>query len=65
MEQGIPTFYLRARMEWRAGLDVKAELNDYFDKWYGKAAEPSQAFWDAEFARIGAIDEALVRARKT
>ena len=47
MEQGITTFYLRARLEWKADLDVKAELDDYFEKWYGKAAAPARAFWEA------------------
>jgi hypothetical protein len=47
MEQGITTFYLRTRLNWRANLDVKAELDDYFNKWYGKAAEPARAFWEA------------------
>ncbi len=47
MEQGITTFYLRTRLNWDADLNVKAELDDYFDKWYGKAAEPSRAFWEA------------------
>lgn len=47
MEEGITTFYIRARTEWNANLDINAELNDYFNKWYGPAAKPAQAFWDA------------------
>ena len=47
MEQGITTFYTRARTYWDADLNVNELLNDYFDKWYGKAAKPAHAFWDA------------------
>lgn len=47
MEEGITTFYIRARTEWKADLDVNAELNEYFPNWYGPAAKPAQAFWDA------------------
>lgn len=46
MEEGIQTKYLRARMMWKAGLDVKATLDDYYQHWYGAAAAPAQAFWD-------------------
>lgn len=52
MAHGITSFYLRARMYWDADTDAKAYLNDYFTKWYGPAARPSQAYWDA-------IEEAL------
>jgi hypothetical protein len=47
MEHGITTYYIRARMEWNADLDVNATLDEFFTLWYGKAAKPSQAFWDA------------------
>lgn len=47
MAHGITSFYLRAKLYWHAGDDAKAILNDYFDKWYGPAAKPSQAYWDA------------------
>jgi hypothetical protein len=47
MEEGITTFYIRARTEWNANLNIDATLNEYFDKWYGPAARPAQAFWDA------------------
>ncbi len=46
-EHGITTGYVRARMEWDAATDVDALLIDYYDKWYGAAAKPAQAFWDA------------------
>jgi len=45
MEEGIQTKYLRARMMWDAGLNVKAVLDDYYAHWYGAAAAPARAFW--------------------
>ncbi|MCC7519008.1 MAG: DUF4838 domain-containing protein [Verrucomicrobiae bacterium] len=47
MAHGITSFYLRSRLYWRATADAKAILNDYFEKWYGPAARPSQAYWEA------------------
>lgn len=47
MESGIAPRYLRARLMWDAGLDADAVLADYFTKWYGPAAGPARAFWDA------------------
>jgi hypothetical protein len=47
MEHGITTYYIRARLEWTAKLDVDATLKDFFTTWYGPAAGPAQAFWDA------------------
>lgn len=52
MEHGITTYYLRARLEWNADLDVADTLDEFFTLWYGKAAKPSQAFWDALEERI-------------
>src|SRR5262249_11634218 len=46
-ESGIAPPYLRARMMWDAGLDADAVLEDFFSKWYGPAAKPARAFWDA------------------
>jgi hypothetical protein len=46
-ESGIAPPYLRARMMWDAGLDAEAVLEDFFSKWYGPAAKPARAFWDA------------------
>lgn len=47
MEAGITTHYIRARLYWDADLDVNATLDDYFTHWYGDAAKPGKAFWDA------------------
>jgi len=47
MAHGIQTFYLRAKLYWHANDNAKAILDDYFAKWYGPAAKPSQAYWDA------------------
>src|SRR5260370_42079156 len=46
-ESGVAPPYLRARMMWDAGLDADAVLDDFFSKWYGPAAKPARAFWDA------------------
>ncbi len=46
-EHGITTGYVRAQLEWNAAADVEALLDDYFAKWYGAAAKPARAFWDA------------------
>ena len=46
-ECGITTRYVRAKLEWDAHADVDAILDDYFVKWYGKAALPARAYWDA------------------
>jgi len=47
MEEGIATHYLRAHLEWNADADAKALLDDLFTTWYGPAAKPARAFWDA------------------
>jgi hypothetical protein len=47
MEEGIATKYLRSRMMWNADLKVDAVLDDYYAAWYGAAAKPARAFWDA------------------
>jgi hypothetical protein len=52
MAHGITSFYLRSKLYWRATVDSRAILDDYFDKWYGPAAPSSGAFWNA-------IEEAL------
>jgi hypothetical protein len=46
-ESGIYPRYLRARMMWHAGLNVDALLNEFFVHWYGAAAKPARAYWDA------------------
>ena len=47
MTHGIPTYYLRMKLQWNADLDVKATMQDFYDTWYGPASVPAQAFWDA------------------
>ncbi len=44
-ECGIASRYLRARLEWDADADVDAILDDFFSKWYGKAAEAMKGFY--------------------
>lgn len=46
-EQGIFPPYLQARMMWDAGLDAKALADEFFANWYGPAAGPARAFWEA------------------
>jgi hypothetical protein len=46
-ERGIPSKYLKARLSWNTNADTEALLSDFFTKWYGAAAKPSRAFWDA------------------
>lgn len=43
-ESGIASKYLRAQLEWNAGADVDAILDDFFTQWYGKASGPMKAF---------------------
>ena len=47
MEEGIATKYLRAKLAWNADVDVDALLDDFYARWYGKAAKPARAFWEA------------------
>ena len=51
----IASRYLRAQLEWKAEADVHAILDDFFAKWYGRAAGPMKAFYVA-------LDEAVTRA---
>jgi hypothetical protein len=46
-ESGIAPRYLRAKLMWNAHLDADTVLDDFFGKWYGAAAKPARAFWDA------------------
>jgi hypothetical protein len=46
-ECGITTKYVRARLMSDSHADVKGLLDDYFAHWYGPAAGPGRAFWDA------------------
>ncbi len=53
-ECGITTRYLRAQLEWDAEADVVGILGDFFAHWYGAAAEPMEAYYDALEAAIEA-----------
>ena len=44
---GIPTRLVRARLEWDVETDVDAVMNDFFDKWFGRAASPMKAYYNA------------------
>jgi len=55
-EAGIPSRYLRARLEWDADADVDALLADFFARWYGPAAEPMRRFYEA-------LDQAITTAQ--
>jgi hypothetical protein len=46
-EAGIFPRYLRARLMWDAGADADAMQAEFFRDWYGAAARPGRAFWDA------------------
>jgi hypothetical protein len=46
-ESGIASRYLRARLEWNASADVDAVLADFYAGWYGPAAAPMRAFYEA------------------
>ena len=46
-ECGIASRYLRALLEWNADIDVDSVLGDFYQHWYGAAARPMQAFYDA------------------
>jgi len=46
-EEGILTKYLRAKLAWDVNADVAAIMRDYYDRWYGPAARPMRAYWDA------------------
>jgi len=46
-ECGLASRYLRARLEWDVEADGEAILADFYAKWYGQAAEPMRAFYEA------------------
>ncbi len=46
-ENGIASRYLRAYLEWNANADADAILEDFYAHWYGKAAAPMRAYYDA------------------
>jgi hypothetical protein len=51
-EAGIASRYLRAQLEWDADADADAILDDFFTRWYGRAAAPMKAFWLALDAAV-------------
>jgi len=53
-EVGIASRCLRAQLEWNADADVDAILDDFFARWYGRAARPMKAFYVA-------LDDAVTR----
>src|SRR5262245_18486218 len=47
MQDGIATRYMRANLMWDTDMDAAKALGDFYEKWYGPAAKPAQAFWKA------------------
>lgn len=47
MEFGIPPRYFMARLMWDGDLNLEPPLREFYQDWYGKAAEPARQFWDA------------------
>jgi len=39
-------YYVAAKLIWDSGLDVDALLDDFYDKFYGKAAEPMKKYFE-------------------
>jgi hypothetical protein len=52
-EAGIAPRYLRARMMWDPDLDADALLGEFYRDWYGPAAKPARAFWEALEEALG------------
>jgi hypothetical protein len=44
---GIPTRLARAALEWNTQADVAALLEDFYARWFGPAAAPMRAYYDA------------------
>jgi len=44
---GLTTRLVRARLEWDTKADVDAILEDFYAKWYGRAAAPMKAYCEA------------------
>jgi len=44
---GLTTRLVRARLEWDTKADVDAILEDFYAKWYGRAAAPMKAYYEA------------------
>jgi hypothetical protein len=43
--QGL-NFYVAAKLAWDPKLDVDTLLKDYYERFYGKAAEPMRRYWE-------------------
>ncbi len=41
--------YLRGQLMWNPDMDLPAELAEFYEKFYGPAAKPMQAYWEAIF----------------
>ncbi|WLE98242.1 MAG: DUF4838 domain-containing protein [Candidatus Electrothrix communis] len=41
--------YLRGQLMWNPDTDIQAELAEFYEKFYGPAAKPMQAYWEAIF----------------
>ncbi|MDU9048410.1 MAG: DUF4838 domain-containing protein [Candidatus Electrothrix sp. Rat3] len=41
--------YLRGQLMWNPDADIQAELAEFYEKFYGPAAKPMQAYWEAIF----------------
>lgn len=44
---GIPTRLARAALEWDTTADVDGLLDDFYARWFGRAAGPMKAYYDA------------------
>ena len=44
---GLPTRIVRAALEWDTKADVDALLDDFYSKWFGRAAAPMKEYYDA------------------
>ncbi|MHB0935789.1 MAG: DUF4838 domain-containing protein [Armatimonadota bacterium] len=47
MEYGISPRYFMVRLMWDADLDLEKNLREFYATWYGPAAGPMRAYWDA------------------
>jgi hypothetical protein len=44
---GLPTRIVRPALEWNTKADVDAILDDFYTKWFGAAAAPMKAYYEA------------------
>ena len=44
---GLATRLVRARLEWDTTADVDAVLDDFYTKWFGRAAVPMKSYYEA------------------